>query len=70
MRDTLDVDESEKVLFSIGPGFSSIPDIIDIKLDSFNVPLRKEVLKVHMEGLPFISKKLSMNGKSILKSTA
>jgi hypothetical protein len=25
---TVDVDESEKVLLSIGPGFSSIPDII------------------------------------------
>ena len=48
----------------------STPDR-DIKLDSFNVPLRKEVLKVHMEGLPFISKKLSItNGKPILNSTA
>jgi hypothetical protein len=28
MCDTVDVDESEKVRLSIGPGFSSIPDII------------------------------------------
>jgi hypothetical protein len=28
MFDTLEIDESEKVLFSIGPGFSSIPEII------------------------------------------
>jgi hypothetical protein len=28
MFDTLEMDESDKVLFSIGPGFSSIPDII------------------------------------------
>jgi hypothetical protein len=28
MCDAVDVDESEKVLLSIGPGFSSIPNII------------------------------------------
>jgi hypothetical protein len=28
MFDTLEIDESEKVLFSTGPGFSSIPEII------------------------------------------
>ena len=28
MLDTLEIDKSGKVLFSIGPGFSSIPDII------------------------------------------
>jgi hypothetical protein len=49
----------------------STPDR-DIKLDSINVPLRKErVESSYGGGLPFISKKMSiMNGNPILKSTA
>jgi hypothetical protein len=37
MFDSLEIDKSEKVLFSIGPGFSSIPDIIkSIAMDGLN----------------------------------
>jgi hypothetical protein len=50
MFDTLEMDESDKVLFSIGPGFSSIPDIIPciIILHFLRNDLEQEVTKFMM----------------------